>query len=236
MKRSLRHPRAAILCLAMAVLPFDPGAAAAQLELSMFGGLFVPTNEIAVEEVRFGFGDDPSTVQNTHFHENAGAFGGRLTLWLGPRFGVEAAALYSSSNLKHRTGFPTFVGPGQLPVEIDAHVLAVTGRGLVRFGPPSDRLFFHALAGMGVIGRGGDAYESVEGGSDLAVSLGGGFHVRVAENLSLRFDVESYLSKAQITLIGPLIGTVGGTFRQETKFDSELQADFVFLQSVVLRL
>jgi len=213
-----------VLTTTVVLLIASAGASAAQVELSMYSGLYFPTSRVGADW-RGEWGGVDCIVQWRH--ENAAALGARLTVWLTDLVGVQGAAVYSPSNLKRRRlGSCATALLGRVE-EVDASVISVTARTILRFGAPSRRVGFHVLGGLGFVSRVGEAYDDVEGSTDPAIVLGAGLRVKVGPGVFFRFDAEDYLSEASLKIVRP--GTAA-------PLGSHVQHDLVFSQALVLRL
>lgn len=215
--------RAPSLMVVLGLLLTSPGISAAQVELSVGGGLYVPTTTVG----KLDRGTEPSVTRLSWCHETAAHLGGRLTVWVTHQFGVETAVSYSSSNVKRKEDHGSYV----LTLgEEDAAVLAATGRAVWRFGGRSGLPALHLLVGLGIITRSGNAYEEFAGMTDPTAVVGSGLRVSIGPNLLLRFDVEDYIYPAEIKILGQ--PTVRG--RAETSLGSHVQNDLAISQTLVL--
>ncbi len=150
------------------------------IDLTAYGGVFVPLNDIVEDE-----------VIGTGKHESALAVGGRLTLGLPGPLGVEGAFNYVLSDVEEE-------GAGTE----SAHVWAVSGRAVFEFGLPAAPLTFFVNGGIAYIDRGGDAYEDVEDKSNVGGVAGVGVKVGLPGLLAIRLDVEDYIYSAKPTIAG----------------------------------
>jgi hypothetical protein len=88
------------------------------------------------------------------------------------------------------------------------------------FRSPFTPFAIHLLGGLGLVSRGGEffdqgggVFESLEGGTDLALILGTGFRYGLSPRVGLRLDVRDYISSYTQSLPGG-------------ELDSQLQNDF----------
>lgn len=233
---------ATVLMLAALAIGLLPRPAVAQVELSLFGGLYAPLNELGAEQVAVGFsgldGEPAPTTSLSWKHEVGPVFGGRLTVWLGDHLGTEVSLAYTPSDITaERFG----LAGGSLPIpprELQASLLMVSVRAVYRFSSPLDAVSLQVLGGPGVISRGGRVYDVLEGGGiSPAVTLGGGLRIRVAPRLLIRLDVESQLYRSELSVPGPEIMTETGTIIQShTELGSHFQSDLVVVQALVLEI
>ena len=190
-----RRPGAHLLAVAAALGLGVPNAARAgtqELEWTSYVGVWVPTTDVARWRVANSFGDTV-TVRSRHITDFA--TGGRLALWLSPRWGLEVSAFYSAGNL-NRTADGSVFSLAPLG-ESDADLLAATARALLRVGAVDGPAQVHVAGGLGVIDHDGNAYRNVEGTTDLLLVLDAGLTLRLGRRLGLRFDLEDHLSWAR---------------------------------------
>ncbi len=203
--RSIRPWTVIVLALALVTMGAESGAA--QVELSAFGGLYVPTATLGEAQ------RDPATRALTWQHATSSSFGGRLTVWLAERLGVEGTVAYSPSDLQRTDG--AFFD------ELDGHILLATTRGLWRFARSSS-IDWHLLGGVGLVSRSGSAYDRFEGTTDAAAVLGIGLRVRLGGHVTLRYDVEDYLYSAELAFRESL----GSHFQNDIVISQALSLEF----------
>lgn len=217
-------PTNRVLATTVVLLIALASTTAAQVELSMYGGLYFPASRVGALS-RGEWGGVDCTVEWRH--ESAGALGARLTIWLTDLVGVQGTAAYSPSSLKRRRlGSCAIALLGRVE-EMDASVILATARAVLRFGGPSRRVGGHVLGGFGFVSRVGGAYDDIEGSTDPAIVLGAGLRVKVGPGVFFRFDAEDYLSETGLKIVGP--GTAA-------PLGSHVQHDLLFSQALVLRL
>lgn len=169
----------------------DPPAAA-QVELTPYVGIVVPTGTLVEVERYFTIVPSDELIESWQHQPNVNV-GARLTWWLSGRFGLEGALGFSPSELGAGSGDDL---PARIPRE--ATLLTATGRALVHFGL-NDATRLHLAAGVGVLSHGGQAFALAEGTSALTGVLGAGLDVKLASHISIRFDLEDYLSSPDLT-------------------------------------
>ena len=169
----------------------DPPAVA-QVELTPYVGIVVPTGTLVEVERLLTIVPTDSPTESWQ-HQRSVNVGARLTWWLSGRFGLEGGLGFSPSDLGAEAGDEQ---PSRIPRE--ATLLTATGRALVYFGF-NDVTRLHLAAGLGVLSHGGQAFALAEGTSALTGVLGAGLDVKLAPHISIRFDLEDYLSSPNLT-------------------------------------
>ena len=203
------------------------------IEVTAGGGLFLPTGDVFRSVIRVSpdFQAEEFVLVSKTGHEAALSIGARLTSWLSPRLAVEAAVFFSESRVTITQEIEDFYPPPPRNGS-QASVLAATARGRLRIGPTDSPISFTVAGGGGLLSRGGDAYDFLEGTTDFTVVLGTGLSVRVAPNVALRVDLEDYMSWPTVQLPtfvrqDPVPGT--------TEFqDGRFQNDFVISQGITI--
>jgi hypothetical protein len=202
----------------------EPGSA--QVELALHGGIYIPLADLVVREVP-GFGSTPAKELGWR-QRTAAAVGGRVTVWLSRRLGLEAAALFTPSNLARDLE----LGP---PVETGTNITAATGRVVWRLGDPDRPVTYHLLAGIGFAARSGPAFDNspwdasrhIAGTTDLAVVVGGGLRAKLSPRVDLRLDVDDYAYSPEVVMVFTDPAPDGTVMRFERAFDTELVNDLV---------
>lgn len=160
------------------------------IEVSPYFGLFIPTTSIAESADPIGSGNLVAK------HDVAGFFGVRAVMWLGSYWGVECAAGFSPGRLIRQSRFSASSPPFTQSSE-DASLLTLTARAVWRV-VSGERTTLHLLAGPGLVSRGGTAYQIVDNTTALALALGVGLSTRVGSRVAIRWDVEDYVSRAEL--------------------------------------
>jgi hypothetical protein len=197
---------AAALTLAFAA----PGEAQIRVGISVFGGGFLPANNL-FESVRAG-GPDGVIVLNLGL-EPGPLFGGRLSVRRA-RISAELEVGYALTDL----GFPALlIERGER--ENASLVLGSVNVAYDVFQAAFSPLTAHVSAGLGFVARGGDFLRSFESTTDVAGIVGVGIRYGISPAMFLRFDVRDYISSfAPVTRGGfqfpsqaqhDLIGTIG---------------------------
>jgi hypothetical protein len=166
--------------------------AVAQVELTPYVGIVVPTGTLYEVERYFTIVPTDDPIESWQHRPNVNV-GTRLTWWLSSRFGLEGALSFSPSDIGAGSGDEQ---PSRIPRE--ATLLTATGRALVQLGL-NDGTRLHLAAGLGVLSHGGPAFATAEGTSGLTGVLGAGLDVKLAPHISIRFDLEDYLSSSDLT-------------------------------------
>jgi hypothetical protein len=191
MRTTLRA--AAVAAATLPLLLASGERASAQVELSLYGAVYTPLTDVAATE---GSSITGAPQQFGWRLTTSSAVGGRLTLWLSRRLGVEAAALFSPSDLAIDNLVPMWP-----PVEFDASVVIASGRVIWRAVGPDRPVTYHLLGGIGFVTRSGLAFETIEGTTDPAAVLGGGLRARLGPRVDLRLDVEDYAYFAELVVV-----------------------------------
>ena len=187
----MRRYNAAVFAFLLALAPSSL-AAQTTVGLSAFGGVYLPTADLfdgVVPIDTFG----PSSLK---FKQKMGwTLGARVAVWPSPRIGIEAEAAYVSSDVE-----------GDFIVAVGGQLMPVSGteKGNLFLGslnfvyalikPPLEPLAITVSGGVGLVSRGGDAWNNFEDTSDIAGVLGLGLKYGIAKALWLRFDLRDYIS------------------------------------------
>lgn len=176
-----RSVRFAVLSLGLG-LPVT--AAAQHLSLTPHIGVYIPTEQL-YQAVTGATKDD--------FKLEVGpSFGGRLGLWFGDRFGIEAGGSYVP------TTFRVAGTGGGAPVKQDAKLFLGTGQAVLFLVPRTSLLSVYVSGGVGVVSRGGVAFTSQASTSDVGATFGAGLGLRLAGvMLTAGADLMSYNAKYQ---------------------------------------
>ena len=238
--------------IVMAVGPLaataSPLLAQPEVELTPYAGLFAPFGDTfsltTPEQVTDPLiGEQPDTIperSDISSHEPALGVGARLTVWLGRRFGLQGAFLYTESRLSTRTEMGGEEGsfPGR---SMPAELVAITARGLVRLGAPDSRIGFRLFGGAGVLTRGGPAYADLEGTSDPSLVAGGGLRVSIAPGVALLVEVENHISWAGfepqvVSVSRSRQGNEDSIVSPPVDDDTRIQNNLMILQAVSISL
>jgi hypothetical protein len=214
--------RALVLAILLALLPSSL-AAQVQVAVSGFGGVYlstadlfdgvVPTRDFGTAALKFS--------QQTGF-----TVGGRVAIWPTSRFGVEAEAAYVGSDVEGT--FLASVGGNLVPQSGKDDANLFLGSVSVVYAvirPPLEPLSIYISGGVGLVSRGGDAFNNFDDTSDVAGVAGVGLKYGVARGTWIRVDVKDYISSfEEKALSGAAVS--GG--------DSELQNDLLITASIEL--
>ena len=128
------HPFIRCHIALLSALSAVPATAATQLrvDLAPYVGLYLPSTTL---------------MQGGVLKQKASpALGGRMSVWLLGRVGIEGTMSYAPSNLTKTHASDYFPGP------YSAHVIARTAKLLVRVNPPGDNTVFQVGGGVGRVG------------------------------------------------------------------------------------
>jgi hypothetical protein len=171
-------------------------SASAQLvEVAPFVGMVVPLSNVIEQE-------DPLFGELAGGHEVGPMFGGRVILWFTDRLGLEGHAAYALSDGEaEQNGQPADCADAGLPDDcLDASIFFGAAKLLYRLGSPDAEVSAHLGGGPAVISRSGNAYDGFEEGrTDIGGIVNLGISFRVAPRVSIRVDVEDYISSAKFT-------------------------------------
>ena len=121
--------------------------------------------------------------------------GGRLTLWVGGRWGVEQTVSYSPSWTRwaEHPGYP-------LTFDTAAHVLAVSARVTFRLTAPSAPLTSYLAVGPSFVWYGGPAYDRIDA-KGVGGVIGAGVTVPLGRlPLSVQIDAEDDVVRSWLRL------------------------------------
>ena len=219
MIRATLHISVALLILAAAspALAQEP----ATYSLTPFVGLHLPTADLVGNQTVPQSGPlDPETFRMKQ--ETALALGLRgsrsLTsnLWLEVELQYAASAIQRTATRREPLPEPTKT--------LDAVVFTLGANVLWEvFRAPFTPFAIHLLGGLAVINRsgefftesgelGGELFEGLDGGTDIALIVGSGFRYGLSPKLTVRLDARDYVSYYTQSLAG-------------AEFDAELQND-----------
>ena len=190
--------RVALLAVpvALALLAVPARTASAQgasVDLTLFGGIYVPTGD---------FDDLGSDIEN----QRSVALGGRLTFWGGGRIGVEGTFAFAPSDVDNPSGGGA---------DIDARVVTGNASLLVGLLPSGSTAALFLRGGLALIARGGDAFENIDGKTDVGGVVGVGLRVPLGPVIGLRIDAEDYLYNAKF-------GSSRSSFQNDLMFTAGL--------------
>lgn len=195
--------------LLLSLIAAQPALAQEQSRYTIAGvfGLFLPTADLVTDQLVPAPG--PLEPDRVTIDQVAGpVLGARLSRTLSSTLQLEAELLYAFSQGEAR-------GPRREPQDevgdtLPAHVVVVGADVLFEvFRAPFTPFAIHLLGGLGLVIRGGEffdegggVFETLEGGTDVALILGTGFRYGLSPRLGLRLDVRDYLSSYQQELPG----------------------------------
>ncbi len=199
----------------------------AQVEVSVYGAVYAPLSDLGTSDNRTIDASLPPTAWRV---ATSPAVGGRLTVWLSRRLGVEAAALFSPADLEIDALVPALP-----PAELDARVTIVSGRVVWRPVEPAGPVTYHVLGGLGLVTRSGTAFETVEGKTDPLGVAGGGLRARLGPRLDLRLDLEVYAYFTELTVVHGFTTRDIFVVQPAGSLGSHLVTDLAFSLGLALR-
>lgn len=189
-----------------------PLQAQVRLTLSPFAGGYVPTTDVfnrivdnQGQSIPLKIGQDPALL-----------FGGRLGLQF-TRFGIEASAAYTPSNLNIIEGYPTQDG---------SVFLGSLDLMYVIFQAPFSPVSIYAIGGGGLVSHGGDFYSALQSTSDVAGNAGFGARFGLGPVIGLRFDVRDYIYSFQPRVAVDRTTSVGLTARLQNDLVATVGLEF----------
>jgi hypothetical protein len=118
------------------------------------------------------------------------AVGVRASLPSAGRMSIEGVLAVASGTAKATQGSSEAEAEGRLLL---ASVRAVWALG----APAAAGMSWHATTGVGLVSRGSDAYDFLDGTTDIGAVLGVGMRTRVGTRWTLRADIEDHISSAE---------------------------------------
>jgi hypothetical protein len=175
----------------LALLLLVPSVAAAQasVEITPFIGSFYALSSVSeqtdVPLPNFG-GAPPGDIVREQ--EDGPMLGARVSFPLSGIIRAEGAFGFAFSNgrLDQRPRLDPDAGFG---VSSGGHVYLLSARALIR----PRRQNFYGIAGLGLVGRGGEFWENADQSARLAGVIGFGVRAAVSPRLSLNFSAEAFL-------------------------------------------
>ena len=164
-------------------------SAQASVEITPFIGSFYALSSVSeqtdVPLPSFG-GAPPGDIVREQ--EDGPMLGARVSFPLSGTIRAEGALGFAFSNgrLDQRPRLDPDAGFG---VSGDGHVYMVSARALIR----PRRQNFYGIAGLGLVGRGGEFWEDADQSARLAGVVGFGVRAAVSPRLSLNFSAEAFL-------------------------------------------
>lgn len=157
-----------------------PCSAQQRLELAPHLGFYLPVGTLVDEA-------DPGAVRRRHLW--AGMVGTTVDWWLGSRVAVGASLGYSPSMVAVTDSLTT--------TDVRAGVLFSSLRGVLALSRPSAAWKFHLAPGIGVIQRGGAAWNGVRGTADVAFVLAAGARHKVSRAIRASLELTYFGSRAR---------------------------------------
>lgn len=166
-------------------------AAQGKVEFTPFVGMYLPTTDETEFRNVITTGDRVTVKQKTTV-----IFGARLNAWVADRVAVEGSFGYAPSKVEG-----TYTDPSNTTQSTDTsgHVILVSARVLVGFGPTAGSTSWHLILGGGMVAHGGPGYEGTSGLTDFGGIAGVGARFKVGPSLAIRVDVEDNLFSARFT-------------------------------------
>lgn len=186
---SLPSVRTQVLALGLLVAAAPAVQAQARFEITPFVASYYGLSHLSSQENGPINGGDFNIDQN-----NAFAFGGRLSVPMGPRFAIEGEFTFTQSGLSilEEDAFGDGLDGG---VSQDGNIIFGSIRAVI--SPARSNLFL--LAGPAIIKRGGDAWEGVDSEdlTDFGGVVGFGIRANVTPRFRLNLTAETYLHSFQ---------------------------------------
>lgn len=199
-----------------------PAVAAAQWRVTPFGGVYVPTADVAKESVT----DGGTTATATMKQKTGFILGANANTWFSDRAGFEFGAGYVFSDLRTEAAIGGLSGG----LSKSAWLVPINAKLLLRLSPPVRGTEFYFGVGPTVILAGGTAYNEsafVDGAKfERGASVGGvgsvNFRYQVTPMMALKLGAESHLYSTKIKYREPADPAMN------YDLDSKFQSDFMF--------
>lgn len=197
----------AVAALALILPAANPAVAQARVDFSPMLALYAPLVDLADQ--------NGSTARQ----DGAAMFGVRTAVWPSSKIGVEFSVAFGSSGVNDGASIDEH---GQLWLET-ARLLYGLTKGTTQCAESEGGCLpaAYLAAGVGLISRGGAAWNNVTGTSSLGGSLGAGFRVP-AGKVSFRVEGELFLYSASFTQSGATVFTQAGISKNISKFQEDL--------------
>jgi hypothetical protein len=173
-----------IAALAMPLASLD---AQGGFELTPFVGAFVPLSDVM----------DQNDAQVKHQPNVVG--GARATMRGSGRMRFEGVLAVAGGKV---TGTQ-----GSSEPEVEGRIILASVRALWSLGAGNGAAAWHLTTGLGILSRGSNAYEPLDGTTDIGAVVGIGTRARIGERWSLRVDLEDNISSAEFELGGASSGS-----------------------------
>jgi hypothetical protein len=230
-------------CLPFLLLAASPVSGQVRFEITPFGGLNLVLTDVW-EANALVLADIETDVEQaileetgefinieldeaTAKHKMGFLFGGRLTLWLGGKCGLEGSFAYAMTDVEATvSGSAPDLGEIFSESEDDSGNLWLASlKGLYRSAAgPGAPVLFHLGGGLTLLGRGGDAWRYIDGTTDYGGVLNLGVTFDAGGRLAIRVDAEDYFYSAEFE------------FEDEEIGESKFQNDLVFTGGLVIKL
>lgn len=168
------------LSLAVLLVSAAPGLAQQKVEYVGYAGVYTPLNSTID---KFGV----RLKQKSAF-----ALGGRGTLWLEESLAFEGGFVFNFSDVEREDS--------EGVTEESSHVWFATGRALYKPGETASAASFFVGAGLTVTSRGGTAYSSITGTTDIGGTIGVGTSIVIGKRYAIRIEAEDYFSWARFNV------------------------------------
>lgn len=170
------------LVVPLAAAVATPPPVAAQVKVSPAVGLYMPVGNLVQGNLATG-GEIRRQLP-------AGLIGVRIAAWPNHRFGLEGGITFSPSQVAVTDSLRT--------VDVTSGVMLASARAFVALGPQAARWSIHLGAGVGVVSRGGRAFDNTSGSSAPALALSAGVRTRMRRTaVQMRFELEDYVLSAR---------------------------------------
>ncbi len=171
--------RAAVLGCGLLGLGAAPAMAQRRVEITPFVAGYVPTTALGQLRVAHIF-STPQLV--TGEMQTTGAFGGKLDVWTGSRWGLEGVYFYSPSTFRITKG----IFSGTLNAKVQGGLL----KAFFRATDENSGTDLFLTAGATAIEHSGQAFELTANQLDFGGNVGGGLHVIMSSQMTFRIDAD----------------------------------------------
>ena len=197
-KAGLAAPLVAVL------LASFPAVSRAQVEFTTRAGPTIPTGDllemISIREGPVSLTEVSVDTATITLRPQSGFTAGiGVTWWASRTLGLGADVTHASLTIERRR--KNTLAPGVFRDELESTLFTAMARTLIRFDL-TDATDGRLLAGLGLLKRGGDAWEGFDGTTGFAWSIGAGIGVGLGAGVSFRLDVLDRMTSSDLHLRG----------------------------------
>lgn len=180
--RALTARRGVSIGILAWLLAADAASAQTKVSVTPFVGGLIPTKPMG--QLRIG-GLTPQPFTFRGEMKTAGAAGGRLDVWLGPRWGVEGSYFYAWSDFN--------ITAGPFTATVDANVQGGAAKAFYQATSAGTGTEIVLSAGLAGVQHGGRAFSLASQQFDVGTALGAGLRVEMSPRVTFRLDGDALL-------------------------------------------